>query len=94
MYNNHFCDELQKQREKKQQEHELYISKVKQSAEMLDCENGRFFLKFLLKTCLWNNQDNEITPNKVVYDKGRRDIWAILRNVIPKDVLADVEIYE
>lgn len=90
---NCYVDELQKKREEKKEAERKLIENVKISAEIFNCENGKFFLKFLMNTCLWNSQDNEITPNKVVYDKGRRDIWAIIRNVIPKDVLADIEIY-
>ena len=48
--------------------------------------NGKLFLKFLKKISGWNDQDNNINNEVLIYKKGRRDIWAIIRNLIPKDV--------
>ena len=56
--------------------------------------NVKYVFKFIKKISLWGVQDEEITPNSLIYKKGRSDIWAIIRNIIPKDVLAQIEIYE
>ena len=56
--------------------------------------NGKFFLKYLKRLCFWSEQDCNINNEILIYKKGRRDIWAIIRNVIPKDVLAQIEIYD
>ena len=56
--------------------------------------NGKLFLKFLKKISGWNDQDNNINNEVLIYKKGRRDIWAIIRNLIPKDVLVQIEIYD
>lgn len=62
--------------------------------EIFDNPNGKFFLQFLKKSCGWNDQDNNINGEVLIYKKGRRDIWTIIRNILPKDILAQVEIYE
>lgn len=56
--------------------------------------NGKFFLQFLKRICGWNDQDNNINGEVLAYKKGRRDIWNIVRNVLPKDILAQVEIFD
>lgn len=61
--------------------------------ELFSSNNGKFFLKYLKKLSFWSEQDTNINPEILIYKKGRRDTWAILRNVIPKDILAQVEIY-
>ncbi|MCD8378062.1 MAG: hypothetical protein LUB59_04660 [Candidatus Gastranaerophilales bacterium] len=55
--------------------------------------NGKIFLQYLKKICGWNDQDNNINNEILIYKKGRRDIWTIVRNILPKDVLAQIEIY-
>ena len=62
--------------------------------ELFKDNNGKFFLKFIKKSCGWNEQDNNINPEILIYKKGRRDIWTIIRNIIPKEILSQVEIYD
>jgi len=57
-------------------------------------QNGKYFLKYLKNLCLWSEQDININPDILIYKKARRDIWAIIRNFIPKEILAQIEIYE
>ena len=61
--------------------------------EIFKDANGQYFLKYLKKLCGWNDQDNNINGEVLIYKKGRRDIWTVIRNIIPKDILAKVEIY-
>lgn len=88
-------DEILEQRKIQEKNEAEETAKLKDVCK-LACEdtNVKFLLKYLKKICLWNDQSNDITPNIAVYNKGRRDIWAIFRNVIPLNVLADIEIYD
>lgn len=78
------------------------IEKQKQETEnmklvcksIFDNQNGKYFLKYLKNMCLWSEQDININTEILIYKKARRDIWAIIRNFIPKEILAQIEIYE
>lgn len=84
--------EKQKQAEEKQKK---IVENLKLSCkDIFSTPNGKFFLKFLKDMCFWSEQDCNINNEILIYKKGRRDIWAIIRNVIPKDVLAQIEIYD
>lgn len=84
--------EKQKQAEEKQKK---IVENLKLSCkDIFSTPNGKFFLKFLKDMCFWSEQDRNINNEILIYKKGRRDIWAIIRNVIPKDVLAQIEIYD
>ncbi len=88
-------DELMKKRKEREEKEKNLINNVMMSAENLfNSENGIYFLKFLMNTCLWNEQTINIEPNDVIYKKGRRDVWVILRNILPKKILADVEVFK
>lgn len=88
-------DELTKKRQEKKEQEKKFIEDVKTSAENLfNSKNGKFFLKYLMNACLWNEQTINVDSNDVIYKKGRRDIWVLVRNILPKQILADVEIYD
>lgn len=87
-------DELQKKRKEKLAEQQQYVNDLKTAIDNLQEEkNLIFFLKFINKICGWNEQSVDITPNELIYKKGKRDIWVALRNVLPRKVVAKVEIY-
>ena len=79
--------ELEKQ---KQEEYEKLRIACK---EIFKGNNGLYFLNFLKNTCLWDSQNTNIDDGILKYHKGRRDVWLIIRALIPKDVLTRVEIY-
>ena len=54
---------------------------------------ARTYLQFIKDLCLWDCQEENIDKDILAYKKGRRDIWIIIRNFIPKDLLAEIEIY-
>ncbi len=54
---------------------------------------AKIYLQFIKDICLWDLQEENIDKEILAYKKGRRDIWLIIRNFIPKDVLAEIEIY-
>jgi len=56
--------------------------------------NGKYFLRFMKRICCWAEEDMNINHDTIVYKKGRRDVWLILRTLLPKEVLAQIEIYD
>lgn len=87
---NLFRKQAEREKQKKQKIENMKLV----CKEVFNDVNGKFFLQFLKTICGWNDQDNNINPEILAYKKGRRDIWNIIRNILPKDVLAQVEIYE
>jgi len=85
---------LEKQAEREKREKQK-IENVKLACkELFNNPNGKFFLQFIKRACGWNDSDRNINPEVLIYQKGRRDIWNIIRNILPKDVLAQIEIYD
>jgi len=62
--------------------------------ELFKDENGKYLLKFLKDICCWAEEDLNVNRDIIIYKKGRRDIWLILREFLPKDILAQVEVFE
>lgn len=88
-------DSLIEKQQKRIEREKKEIENIKLACrETFNDVNGKFFLQFLKRICGWNDQDNNINTEVLAYKKGRRDIWNIIRNVLPKDVLAQVEIYD
>lgn len=85
---------FKRQQEKEQAEKELTENLKIACKEVFSDVNGKFFLKFLKDICFWAEQDPNINNEILIYKKGRRDIWAIIRNIIPPDILAQIEIYD
>lgn len=83
-------EEIEQSVEKEQKEIENLKLAVK---EIFNNVNGFYFLKFLKKISFWDEQDMNINMDVLAYKKGRRDIWLIIRNILPKDILAKIEIY-
>ena len=94
MENKSITDELLKKRKDKERQQKQYIQDVQlAAANLFNSKNGKFYLKYIMNCCLWNEQTTSINPDEVLYKKGRRDIWVLIRNTLPKDILADVEIF-
>ena len=88
-------DEIHQREKEIMEKEEKVIEDLKLvCADIFSSKNGMFFLKYLFKMCFWAEQDININNEVLLYKKGRRDTWAIIRNVIPKDILAQVEIYD
>lgn len=62
--------------------------------ELFKDVNGKYLLRFLMRICHWAEEDLNINHDMIIYKKGRRDIWLILRTLLPKEVLAQIEIYD
>ncbi len=84
---------LKEQQEKTKKQIEE-IGKLKLAcSEIFSNQNGKYFLNFLKNYCGWNSQDMNINNDVLAYQKGKRDVWILIRNVLPKDLLAEIEIY-
>jgi len=95
MQHNSKIDELlAKQSEAVEKEKKMVEDLKLACKDIFSTTNGKFFLKYLKRLSFWSEQDLNINNEILIYKKGRRDIWAIIRNIIPKDVLAQIEIYD
>lgn len=85
---------LEKQQEAdKRQQRELENLKLC-CQEIFKDTNGKYFLRFFKRICLWDEEDTNINHDIILYKKGRRDVYQIIRTLLPKDVLAQIEIYD
>lgn len=88
-------DEIMKKQKEQQEKQQKEIENMKIACkEIFKSNEAKFFLKFLKKISFWSEQDCNISNDVLIYKKGRRDMWLIIRNLIPKDVLAQIEIYD
>lgn len=95
MQTNSKVDELLKKQKEAEEKQKKVIEDLKlASKEIFSTVNGKFFLKYLKRLCFWSEQDLNINNEILIYKKGRRDIWTIIRNVIPKETLAQIEIFD
>ena len=95
MQHNSKIDELLKKQQEAEEKEKKIIEDLKVVCkDIFSTPNGKFFLKYLKRLSFWSEQDLNINNEILIYKKGRRDIWAIIRNIIPKDVLAQIEIYD
>ncbi len=94
MFNKCKTDELLKKQLEAEEKQKRKIQELKKAcSKIFATPNGKFLLKFLLDFCGWNDQDMNINSEVLAYKKGKRDVWIVIRNLLPKDVLAQVEIY-
>ena len=56
--------------------------------------NGKYFLRFMKRICCWAEEDMNINHDTIVYKKVRSYVCLILRTLLPKEVLAQIEIYD
>ena len=78
-----------------QQEKEKNLKLV--CANFFSTKNGKYFGKFLKEICKWDDttcENIDVNPQVLAYQKGRRDIWLIVRNFIPAKDLANIEIFK
>ena len=88
-------DDVYKQEQEKLEREKQEIENLKIAcSDVFSSNNGKYILRFLKKISGWNEQDMNINADVLAYKKGRRDSWLILRNLLPKDILTQVEIYD
>ena len=87
-------DEILEQQRKAEQQNEQKTENLKLACkEIAESKNGQYLLKFLYEISGWAEQDCNINSEVLIYKKARRDYWSIVRNIIPLNVLAQIEIY-
>lgn len=87
-------DEIIEQQRKAEQMNEQKTENLKLACkEIAESKNGQYLLKFLYEISGWAEQDCNINSEVLIYKKARRDYWSIVRNIIPLNVLAQIEIY-
>lgn len=87
-------DEILEQQRKAEQMNEQKTENLKLACkEIAESKNGQYLLKFLYEISGWAEQDCNINSEVLIYKKARRDYWSIVRNIIPLNVLAQIEIY-
>lgn len=92
-YNKNIADKLEEQRliqaEKRLKEEDVLKQCLK---KIVETKEGRIFLKYLNQLCLWSEQDLNINLEYLTYKKGRRDIWVMIRQLMPDETLFEIEI--
>ena len=92
---NSSIDEINKKKQEANEKSRQLQEDLKLAAkELFKDNNGKMFLKYLKEICLWDEVNLNINNEILIYKKGRRDIWSIIRSILPKDVLAQIEIFE
>lgn len=56
--------------------------------------DGYKAFKYLKKICLWDEVSERTNMESELYKKARRDIWLLIREYIPPNTLAKLEIYD
>lgn len=88
-------ERYQEQLEKERENQKLLDEKYKQCfSKALETEHGKCAFQLLHKLCLWDEISDSDTSDSLIYKKGRRDIWLMIRQYIPKVVLTEIEIYK
>lgn len=87
-------DEIREQQQQAEQQNEQKTENLKIACkEIAETTNGQYLLKFLYEISGWAEQDCNINSEVLIYKKARRDYWSIVRNIIPPNILARIEIY-
>lgn len=85
-----------KKAEKEQQEKQQQIDeKLKICfASAVATKEGIIAFKLIKKLSLWDEPCSNTNVDSEIYKKGRRDMWLMIREYLPPDILAKIEIYE
>ena len=88
-------EKYQEQLEKQKENEKLLDEKYKQCfAKTLETEEGKCVFQLLNKLSLWDEISDKETSESLIYKKGRRDLWVMIRQYMPKSVLTEIEIYK
>lgn len=85
---------IQQEMARQKKEQEIEKEKIKQFfVDACEKEGFKLLLQMLKDLSLWDKVEQNIDVGILQYQRGRRDIWLLLRGYVPKDVLAQIEIY-
>lgn len=82
----------QRQAEKRKQEKEEALRKC--FAKALETPEGKCAFKYIKKISLWDKENRNVDQQVVSYLQGRRDNWLLIRQFLPREVLAQIEIFD
>ena len=57
-------------------------------------KEGKCAFKYIKKISCWDTEELNVESSVLAYQRGRRDAWLLIRQFLPKQVLADIEIYD
>ena len=63
-------------------------------ASALKTKEGQIAFKLIKKLSLWDEASVNTSAEGELYKRGRRDIWLMIRQYIPKKILAQIEIFD
>ena len=56
--------------------------------------DGYRAFKYIKKICLWDEKYSQTSAEQELYKKARRDVWLLIREFIPDNVLTKLEILD
>lgn len=88
--------EENKKFEKEQKEKQQKIDEKLKTcfAAALSTKEGMIAFQLIKKLSLWDEPCSSTNVDSEIYKKGRRDMWLMIREYLPPDILAKIEIYE
>ena len=63
-------------------------------ASALKTKEGQIAFKLIKKLSLWDEASVNTSAEGELYKRGRRDMWLMIRQYIPKKILAQIEIFD
>lgn len=92
-FNKCYVDELDNKTNVQQEKNQKFIENLKKCfiAATKETEGYKAF-KYIKKICLWDEKYFQTTAEQELYKKARRDVWLLIREYIPDNVLANIEI--
>ena len=86
-------DKIDQQKENEAEKQKAYEEAVKTCFKAVaDSEEGKCVLQLLKNLSLWDSEQNNVEQQALAYERGRRDGWLLIRQFIPAEVLAEIEI--
>jgi len=89
----HLTDELiaiQEQKEKKEAEQLRQLLEAVRLVFSTDA--GKILGAWLYSQCTTGQQNNDINPNKLIYYKGKEDLYNSLRGLMSKENIVNIEL--
>lgn len=60
----------------------------------VETKEGIIAFKLIKKLSLWDEASVNTSAENELYKRGRRDIWLMIRNYLPKKILAQIEVFD
>lgn len=58
-----------------------------------ETKEGKMAFKYIKNISCWDSEELNVDSSVLAYQKGRRDTWMLIRQFLPKELLADIEVY-